>query len=123
MVKGIGVDVIEIERVKQVFSYHQERFLRRIMDEEELKLLGHPIKISSLAARFAAKEAVSKALGTGITGFSWRDIRLESSKSGEPVVKLMGEASNIAKKKGVKRILVSWSHCLAYVVAMAVAEG
>ena len=121
MTQYIGVDIIEIDRIKKAIARWEERFLRRIYTDAELSLYGK--KPQSLAARFACKEAVMKLLGTDRKGVSWREIETLSHASGKPLINLYGRAQNKAKELGLKEITVSLSHskehAIAYVVSIA----
>ena len=118
MTHYIGIDIIEIARIKKAILRWEERFLRRIYTDAELRLYHR--KPQSLAARFACKEAVMKLLGTGRKGVSWRDIETLSHPSGKPLVKLYGRAQNKAKELGLKEIAVSLSHSKEYAIASVV---
>ena len=115
-----GVDLIEIERFNSAFRKYDQRFLRRLFTSTELAENGE--NMASLAARFAAKEAVAKAFGTGIGHISWHDIEVCRGASGEPILHLHGAAEKLA----VEQHLNTWSlslshtqeHAIAFVVAM-----
>ena len=113
-----GIDIIEISRIKKAIDRWGETFLRRIYTDSELKLYRK--STSSLAARFACKEAVMKLLGTGRNGANWLDIETISHTSGKPVVKLYGRAQSEADKLGVKDIAVSLTHSREYAIASVV---
>ena len=111
----IGVDIVEIGRIKEAVECWGDRFLRRVYTEAELAAYRH--KPSSLAARFACKEAVMKLLGTGKYGINWREIEALSHSSGKPLVLLHGRAQSKADEMGIKEIAVSLSHSKEYAVA------
>ncbi len=113
-----GIDIIELSRIKKAIDRWGEPFLRRIYTDSELKLYRK--STSSLAARFACKEAVMKLLGTGRNGANWLDIETISLTSGKPVVKLYGRAQSEADKLGVKDIAVSLTHSREYAIASVV---
>ncbi len=115
-----GIDIVEITRVEKAIASWGERFLHRIYTQSELKLYGK--KPSSLAARFASKEAVMKLLGTGRKGIGWREIETLSLPNGKPVVNLYGRAKIKAQMLGLKEVRVSLSHSKEYAVAFAIAE-
>ncbi len=115
MTHNIGVDIIEIGRIKEAINNWGERFLKRVYTEAELAAYRH--KPSSLAARFACKEAVMKLLGTGRNGVNWREVETLSHPGGKPLVKLHGRAQSKAGELGIKEIAVSLSHCKEYAVA------
>ena len=111
----IGVDIIEIGRIKEAVERWGERFLRRVYTESELA--AYRSKPSSLAARFACKEAVMKLLGTGRSGIHWREVETLSHASGQPRVNLYGRAQGKADEMGIKEIAVSLSHSKEYAIA------
>ena len=111
----IGVDIIEIGRIKEAVEHWGEKFLKRVYTESELAKYSN--KPSSLAARFACKEAVMKLLGTGRSGVHWREIETLSHTSGKPLVNLYGRAQVKADELGIKEIAVSLSHSKEYAVA------
>jgi holo-[acyl-carrier protein] synthase len=115
---SVGVDIIEIDRIEQAASSWRNAFLQRIYTDAELKSSNN--RASSLAARFAAKEAVMKALGTGMIAVGWKEIEILSNSDGSPLVHLHGGASNRAKEIGLSRFSLSLSHSKDYAVAMVV---
>lgn len=114
----IGIDIIEIDRIKQAIARWGERFLHRIYTDTELKLYGE--KPPSLAARFACKEAIMKLLGTGSTGIKWREIETLSHPDGKPRLNLYGRARTEADRLGLREIAVSLSHSREYAIASAI---
>lgn len=113
----IGVDIIEVGRVKKAISRWGSRFLHRIYTHGELELYHN--QPSSLAARFAGKEAVIKALGTAKDrGFRWKDIEILSEPSGKPLVRLHGKAKRQSRKLGLSDISISLSHSRDYAIAL-----
>ena len=117
---SVGVDIIEIERIRSAIDRWGERFLRRIYTDIELKLCRR--KPERLASRFAGKEAVMKALGTGIRGVGWREIEIQSERSGKPFIQLYGKARQKADSLGFERLAISLSDSREYAVAFVVAE-
>ena len=116
----IGVDIVEISRVAGAIDRWGERFLQRVYTEAELALCrGHT---PSLAARFAAKEAVVKALGRTDRGIGWKDIEVLAEPSGRPQVTLHGRAREMAAELGVARLAVSLSHSRDNAVALVVGD-
>ena len=117
---AVGVDLIEIGRVQRVLDDFGDRFLRRVYTERERERYGR--RVSELAARFAAKEATSKALGTGIIGIRWREMEILSNRRGKPVLILHGRAAERAAHLGLNHFSVSLTHsrtdAMAFVVAM-----
>ncbi|MDX1437753.1 MAG: holo-ACP synthase [Anaerolineales bacterium] len=110
-----GVDIVKIERVKEAIDKHGDRFTNRVFTPREMEEVGQ--KMVSLAGRFAAKEAVTKALSTGIGPVAWQEIEILRGPSGEPILHLHGEASRLAESMG----LVSWSLTLSHTDTDAVA--
>ena len=116
-----GVDLIEIERLRDSIAQHGDRFLNRIFTKPEID--DNALKIESLAGRFAAKEAVAKALGCGIGDVSWKEIEILRGEEGEPVLVLHEAADRISKNLGITLWSVSISHTKTNAVAMAVGIG
>lgn len=115
MAHYIGIDIIEIARIKKAITRWGEAFLHRVYTDSELKLYRE--KPSSLAARFACKEAVMKLLGTGRNGIHWREIETLSHPSGKPLLNLYGGARSQANKLDIKEIAVSLAHSKEYAIA------
>jgi holo-[acyl-carrier protein] synthase len=124
MILGIGIDIIEVARVKASHERFGERFLNRILHADEIAYcLSHKNPAPFLAARFAAKEAVSKAFGTGIgASLGWQDMEIRRKESGEPFVVLHGQGKRLFKSRRAKRLLISLSHTANYAAATAVLE-
>jgi len=112
-----GIDIIEIGRIEKAIARWGKRFLKRIYTESELEFCRN--KSPSLAARFAAKEAVMKLLGTGRKGICWREIETLSLPTGKPVINLYGQAKNKARELGLREINISLSHSREYAIALA----
>jgi len=120
---GVGVDIIEIDRVRAALDRHGERFLRHVfLDDEVRYCAGRRDPAIHYAARFAAKEAVVKALAVkkGMR-FLWRDIEVVRNQDGAPSVRLTGRALDRASRKAVRSVHVSLSHSETHAVAMATA--
>ena len=115
-----GVDIIEIARIKRAIVRWGQGFLQRVYTESELRLYHH--KPSSLAARFAGKEAVIKAIGTQTKGIGWRDIEILSDSDGKPLVHLHGKALNQAARLGLANLAISLSHSREYAIAFVIGE-
>ena len=116
----VGVDIIEISRITQTVKRWGDRFLHRTYTEGELAYCrGRP---TQLAARFAAKEAVMKALGTGIRGVGWRDVEVVRARSGAPSIKLHGRGAKVAERLAMSQVALSLSHSREYAVASVVME-
>ena len=116
-----GVDLLEIDRLRDSIATHGERFLQRIFTPRELE--ANAKKVESLAGRFVAKEAVAKALGCGIGDVSWKEIEVLRAESGAPQLVLHGAAERIAKELGLTNWSLSLSHSQSHAVAVAVAIG
>lgn len=115
-----GVDIVEISRVRRVFERHPDRFLRRVFTENEVAHCRG--RLPELAVRFAGKEAISKALGTGLRGIRWRDMEILPDRRGKPHVFLHGRAAARAEQLGLSTWAISLSHAQEYAVAFVVAS-
>lgn len=116
---AVGVDIIEVERVRKVYEHHGERFLQRVFTEIEIRQCRG--KITRLAGRFAVKEAISKALGTGLHGVAWREMEVVQLYSGRPSVRLHGNAKKRAELLGLTGFDVSIADLQTFSIAIAVA--
>lgn len=116
----IGVDIIEIARIERAISRWQDSFLKRVYTGVELE---GGCSARSLAARFAAKEAVMKALGTGIRGLNWRDIEIISNSDGAPLIRLHGQAYQKSKEVGIADFSVTLSHSKQHAVAFVIGNA
>jgi holo-[acyl-carrier protein] synthase len=114
----LGVDIIEIDRIRRAVERWGAAFLERVYTEPELERYGH--SIPSLAARFSGKEAVIKALSSRSVGY--KDIEILSAPGGQPTVKLHGRAQRRADDIGLSGLTISLSHCREYAVACAAGE-
>ena len=125
MILGTGIDIIEVERIRNSHERFGERFLKRILRPGEIEYcLSHKRPAPFLAARFAAKEAVSKAFGTGIGGqVGWQDIEVGRKPSGEPFVILHDGGLRLLEQKAGRIIHLSLSHTDTYAAAMAILES
>ena len=115
-----GVDFIEIDRIAGALQRYGDRFLRRIFTPGEIAYCRG--RAPNLAARFAAKEAVMKSLGTGFRGVGWRDVEVVRAPSGAPSPRLHGRARRRAERLGVTEIAISLSHSRGYAIVVAVAS-
>jgi holo-[acyl-carrier protein] synthase len=124
MILGTGIDIIEVARMKASHQRFGERFLNRLLLTDEIAYcLSHKNPAPFIAARFAAKEAISKAFGTGIGAqLGWQDMEICKKESGEPFVVLHGKGKKLFKSRRAKRLLVSLSHTVNYAAATAVLE-
>ena len=115
-----GVDLLEIARLKEAVERHGERFLARIYTQAEREVCGG--NAASLAARFAAKEAVSKALGSGLGPVAWTEIEILRADSGAPLLFLHGKARALADELGLNEWAISLSHTRENAIALVVAS-
>jgi holo-[acyl-carrier protein] synthase len=116
----VGVDIIEITRIDAVIKRWGKTFLERVFTPLELEKYE---SVASLAARFAAKEAVLKALGACDKGISWQDIEILSEPGGKPVINLTGNAKLYAAESAISQLNISLSHSKDYAVAFVVGES
>jgi holo-[acyl-carrier protein] synthase len=119
-----GVDLVEVKRIEEMIARYGDRFLKRVFTQVELDYAaGRP---HSLAARFAAKEAVSKLLAVGIQhrdGVDWREIEVLSGERGDPVLNLYGRAAARSAELGFNEIALSLSHTREHAIAFVVGQG
>ena len=120
-----GIDLIECERIREIWDRHGDRFLDRLLTAEEVRhVKRYKHAAPSLAGRFAAKEAILKVLGTGWRGkVAWRDTEILNDGHGQPLVTLTGECKRIAAKLGITSILVSITHTDNFAAATAIGIG
>jgi len=122
---GIGTDIVECPRIGRMIEQHGELFLRRVYTEREIRYCqARKHAIEHFAGRWAAKESILKAIGTGWTrGICWTDLEVRNVPSGRPRVVLGCGAKDAARSRGVGEILISISHCRTYATAYALALG
>lgn len=121
-VLGLGVDIVEVERIERAVARWGDAFVRRVYTSREIdRVAGPGVLGQRLAARFAAKEAVMKALGVGWRDLAWREIEITNDPLGRPIVHLHGAARRIADERGISDVLVALSHTHDHAVANAVA--
>lgn len=122
---GFGLDIVDVKRIRKIAEEHGERFLRRVFSEEELAYcMRFADPFPHLAARWAAKEAVAKAFGTGFSkGVTWKSICIVHAPNGEPMVILTEGAQRFAANLGIRKIWVSLSHTRDYAASVAVMES
>jgi holo-[acyl-carrier protein] synthase len=116
-----GVDMIEIARIERGLARHGDRFLQRFFTEQEQAYCNG--RAASLAGRFAVKEAVSKALGTGIGDFRWKDVEIRNDERGKPELLLHNEARQLAEAQGLTQWAISLTHTETHAIGFAVAVG
>ena len=122
---GIGTDIIECLRIAQMIERHGELFINRVYTPLEIQYCqSRKQSTQHYAGRWAAKEAILKALGTGWRkGISWRDIEVRNDPGGRPVVAMRGGARDVVERLGITEMLISISHCRSHATAYAVAQG
>lgn len=121
MIIGNGIDIIEVERIKK--NIENERFLKKIYTDNEIEYLrNRKFNPQSAAGLFAAKEAVSKCLGTGFSTFGPIDIEISKDEKGKPIVNLFNNALEISKENNISNIHLSITHIKDYALAYAIAE-
>ena len=122
---GHGVDITECPRMAELLDHHGDRFRKRVFTPHELSYCRkHKESTQHLAGRFAAKEAVLKALGTGMRGqMKWTDAEIANNDLGKPEIVLTGESALVAERQGITKILVTISHTREHAVASAIALG
>ncbi len=120
---GIGIDVVEVDRIASAIDRHGDSFLMKLFtDGERAYCESHPKPAVHYAARFAAKEAISKALGTGIGGQAgWLDLEIIRTATGAPKLLLQGNAAEFARQNGIIEVQISLTHARDYAAANAVA--
>ena len=124
MILGVGIDIIEVARIQTSYERFGERFLRRILCQGEITYcLSNKHSAPHIAARFAAKEAISKAFGTGIgRHLGWQDMEIARRDSGEPFVIFHGTGLKLMEERGGRLSHVSLSHTAIYAAAVAILE-
>jgi holo-[acyl-carrier protein] synthase len=121
---GTGIDIVECLRIAQMIERHGELFITRVYTDAEIEYCtARKAATQHYSGRWAAKEAVLKALGTGWRrGISWRDIEIRNDRKGAPTINLRAGARDVMEKAGIRRLHVSISHCRSFAVAHVVAE-
>ena len=124
MILGTGIDLIEVARIRASYEKFGERFALRILVGGELEYcLSHKDPAPFIAARFAAKEAVSKAFGTGIgASIGWHDIEVRRKETGEPYVVLHGKGESLFRAREAARLHLSLSHTVQHATAISILE-
>lgn len=125
MILGLGIDIIEVARIQASYERFGERFLNRILHPNEIGYcLSHKVPGPFLAARFAAKEAISKAFGTGIGAqLGWQDMEVGRRDSGEPFVILHDRGLKLLNLRGARAVFISLSHTQNHAAAVAALEA
>ncbi len=122
---GIGTDMVECLRIAQMIERHGELFINRVYTDHEIKYCQQrKAATQHFAGRWAAKEAILKALGTGwVKGISWRDMEIRTLANGKPTVAFRGGTREVVERLGVTDMLISISHCRSHATAYSVAIG
>lgn len=122
---GHGIDLTEVDRIEEMLAEHGDRFVQRCFTPREIADSGNgPRRVEHLAARFAAKEAALKALGTGwAQGVGWTDVAVHRAESGKPELVVTGRAADVAAERGITCWHVSLTHTKDHAVASVIAEG
>jgi holo-[acyl-carrier protein] synthase len=122
---GIGTDITECLRIARMVERHGELFINRVYTAEEIRYCrNHKQTTEHFAGRWAAKEAVLKALGTGWRrGISWRDVEIINEPGGKPNVSVHGGAKQAVEELGITKLLITISHCHTHATAFAIATG
>jgi len=122
---GIGTDIVECLRIAQMIERHGELFIQRVYTAHEIEYCNtRKAATQHFAGRWAAKEAVLKAMGTGwAKGIRWRDIEVRNDSGGKPSIALGGGAREVCEQLGVTRMLISISHCRSHATAYALATS
>lgn len=125
MIVGTGIDIAEVPRIAGAIARFGERFLRRIFTEGEIRYCESKAnRVERYAARFAAKEAAMKALGTGWNhGVRWRDIEVRRQPGGRPTIAFSGKAAEFAEKIGTAHVALSISHTTEQAIAQVILEN
>jgi holo-[acyl-carrier protein] synthase len=124
-VLGIGTEITECPRIGKMIEQHGELFLRRVFTDREIRCCQAKKRaLEHFAARWAAKEAIFKAIGTGpSTGISWTDIEIRNQNGGRMTAHLRGGARDWTDRRGIQEVLITISHCRTYATAYALALG
>jgi holo-[acyl-carrier protein] synthase len=125
MIVGTGIDITEVPRIREAIQRHGERFLQRIFTEGEIQYCESKVnRVERYAARFAAKEAGMKAIGTGWNhGVRWRDIEVARKPGGRPTLLLHGKAAEFAAKLGATNVALSLTHTAEQAMAQVILES
>ena len=122
---GIGTDITEVLRIAKMIEQHGELFINRVYTTREIAhCSSRRYATQNYAGRWAAKEAILKALGTGWRkGISWRDVEVVPQRVGPPTVELHGGALEVARRRGIDQVMISISHCRSHATAYCIAVG
>lgn len=122
---GLGTDIVECLRIAQMIERHGELFIGRVYTDHEIEYCStRKAATQHYAGRWAAKEAVLKAIGTGwVRGITWRDVEVRNHSSGRPSIVLTGGAREVSERMGISQMLISISHCRSHATATAIATS
>ena len=125
MIIGCGIDLVKIERIEKIIKKWGDNFVLRIFTslEKEYCEKKKNNKYQSYAGKFAAKEALLKALGLGLREANWKEIEIKNDELGQPIIDTSGKLKNIASAKGVSKYFISISHSQEYAIAQVILEG
>ena len=125
MIIGCGIDLVKIERIEKIIKKWGDNFIFRIFTplEREYCEKKRGNKFQSYAGKFAAKEALLKAMGLGLREANWREIEIKNDELGQPIIDTSGKLKNIASVKGVSKYFISISHTKEYAIAQVILEG
>ncbi len=125
MIKGVGIDLVKVDRIERALARHPKGFTQRVLHPNEQEIFSHHhTPCAYLAKRFAAKEALSKALGTGIAkGVSFHEIEISNDAFGRPLIELHAHTKAIAESMGIQNYFLSLSDEKEYAIAYVVLEG
>ena len=125
LIIGCGIDLVKIERIEKIIKRWGNNFTSRIFTplEEEYCEKKKGNKFQSYAGKFAAKEALLKALGLGLRGANWKEIEIKNDELGQPIIDTSGKLKNIAYSKGVSKYFISISHTKEYAIAQVILEN
>ncbi len=124
LIVGCGIDLVKIERIEKIIKKWGDNFTSRIftlLEQEYCEGKGN--KYQSYAGKFAAKEALLKALGLGLREANWKEIEIKNDELGQPIIDTSGKLNNIASVKGVRKYFISISHTKDYAIAQVILEG
>ena len=125
LIIGCGIDLVKIERIEKIIKRWGNNFNSRIFTplERDYCEKKKDNKFQSYAGKFAAKEALLKALGLGLRGGNWKEIEIRNNELGQPIIDTSGKLKNIALTKGVKKYFITISHTKEYAIAQVILEG
>ena len=125
LIVGCGIDLVKIERIEKIIKKWGDNFTSRVFTllEREYCEKKKGNKYQSYAGRFAAKEALLKSLGLGLSGVNWKEIEIENNELGQSIIETSGKLKKIASEKGVSKYFITISHTKDYAIAQVILEG